>query len=70
SDIDIAAFVKDLESWDLRHEVKTIVKVQLEVGHDIELHLYPASILPHPDPASFAALILREGVPIEDSLEI
>ncbi len=69
SDIDVAAFVKDLESWDLRREVRTTVDVQREVGDRVELHLFPASVLPNPEPASFSELILRKGVLIEDVSE-
>jgi predicted nucleotidyltransferase len=64
SDIDLAAFMEGVESWDLWRRVRVIVKVQKEVGFDIEAHLFSASSLQHPEAGSFAANVLRHGIRI------
>ena len=60
SDIDVAAFMEGVESWDLWHRTQIIVQVQKEVGYDIELHLFPASSLQNPQAGSFAADVLKK----------
>ena len=40
SDIDVAAFMEGVASWDLWHWTQIIVQVQKEVGYDIELHYF------------------------------
>lgn len=42
----------------------TSAEVQEEVGHDVELHYFPASALTEPERASFAAYIIQHGRPI------
>jgi predicted nucleotidyltransferase len=64
SDIDVAAFMKEAASWDLWERTRIIVTVQKEVGYDIEIHLFPASSLISPEPGSFAADIIKNGVRI------
>lgn len=64
SDIDIAAFIDGVEGWDIRQRAKTMARVQRECGADIEVHLFAASACENPPPASFAAYILRHGVPL------
>jgi predicted nucleotidyltransferase len=64
SDIDIAAFMDGVEGWDIRQRAKTMARVQRECGADIEVHLFAASSCENPPPASFAAYILRHGVPL------
>lgn len=66
SDIDLAVFIKDLESWDIRRRAKIIASVQKEVGDDLELHLLPASVLTHPEPMSFANKIIQTGILVEE----
>ena len=39
-------------------------RVQKEVGLDIEAHLFPATAFDHPERGSFAAYIIKNGVPI------
>lgn len=64
SDIDVAAFLEGIESWDLAARAHTAALVQKEAGDDIELHFFSARSLRHPEVASFAAYILAHGVPI------
>jgi len=64
SDIDVAAFMEGVESWDLWRRARVIVQVQKEVGFDIEAHLFPASCLQHTEAGSFADNVLRHGVRI------
>ena len=64
SDIDVAAFMEGVESWDLWRRAHVIVEVQKEVGFDVEAHLFPVSCLQHPEAGSFAANVLRHGVRI------
>ena len=64
SDIDIAAFMDDVESWDLWRRTRIITDVQKEVGYDIEAHLFPASCLKSAEPDSFAAYVMEHGIPI------
>lgn len=64
SDIDIAAFVEGMERWDLQRRAHAAVRVQRNVGDDIELHRFPAHYSAHPPVASFASYILRHGIRI------
>ena len=64
SDIDIAAFMEGVESWDIWQRTQFMAQVQMEVGYDIEPHLFPASALQNAEPGSFAADILKNGVRI------
>ena len=65
SDIDIAAFMDGVETWDLWRRTDLIVRVQKEVGYDVEPHLFPASSLAAPEAGSFAAYVLVHGVRVE-----
>jgi predicted nucleotidyltransferase len=62
SDIDVAAFMEGVESWDLRRHARAMSHAQKEAGIDVEAHLFPASALDDPEPASFAAYVQRHGV--------
>ena len=64
SDIDLAAFMEGVESWDPWNRAKVIVKVQKEVGFDIETHILSAASLENPEAGSFASNILNHGVRI------
>ena len=64
SDIDVAAFVEGAESWDIWRRTEAIVRVQKEVGFDIEPHLFSAALLDDAEPGSFAADVLRRGIRI------
>jgi len=64
SDIDVAAFMDGIETWNLARQTRLIVKVQKEVGFDVEPHLFPSGALEHAQPGSFAAQILAHGVRI------
>ncbi len=65
SDIDIAAFVENSETWDIFERADRTAYVQKEAGDEIELHFFPADQLAHPEPSSFAEYILRTGVRLE-----
>ena len=69
SDIDIAVFMKDIDSWNVHRRVSVMADVQLEAGVDIEVHLFPASKLSNPDPASFSYEIIQKGIPIPEEKE-
>lgn len=64
SDIDLAVFLEDIESWDLATRAHTAALVQEKAGDDITLHFLSARSLHHPEPASFAAYVLTHGVAI------
>jgi predicted nucleotidyltransferase len=64
SDIDVAAFMEGIENWDFWQRTQVMAQVQMEVGHDIEPHLFPASALENAEPGSFAADIIKHGVRI------
>jgi predicted nucleotidyltransferase len=64
SDIDLAVFVEGAEEWDIVRRAKSCAQVQKEVGDDFELHFLPARAMRSPAPASFAAFILKRGIPV------
>lgn len=64
SDIDLAVFLEDIESWDLATRAHTAALVQEKAGDDIKLHFFSARSLHQPEPASFAAYVLTHGVAI------
>lgn len=65
SDVDIAAFVDNLQDWDFWRRAEIAVFIQKEVGDEIELHFFPSEALTHAEPASFAAHVLSHGVPVK-----
>jgi len=67
SDIDIAVFVKGAEDWGLRERADLAVLVQREAGNEVELHVFPASVLEHCKPASFAAYVQKHGVRVSET---
>ncbi len=64
SDVDLAVFVKDIETLDLRTRARASAYVQKQTGDDIEVHFFPAEALQQADSASFTAYILEHGLPI------
>lgn len=66
SDVDIAAFMDGVETWDLWRRTDVIVRVQQQVGYDVEPHLLPASSLAAPEAGSFAAYIIQHGIPVTE----
>lgn len=62
SDIDLAVFVDDLDTWSLTDRVGAVVEVQREVGDDLEVHFLPSSSARQQVPASFATWILAHGI--------
>jgi len=57
-------FVDGTEDWDLFRFASVDVAVHDEAGLDVEVHYFRASAWPNPRPASFAAYVIRHGVPI------
>jgi predicted nucleotidyltransferase len=64
SDIDVAAFVDTAEELDIRRKVELMSAVQEAIGDDVEVHLFPASVMDGADPASFATFVVRRGRPL------
>jgi len=62
SDIDVAVFMDEVETWDIRRRARAMPQVQQEAGLDVEAHLFPASAYHHPQKGSFAEYILRHGL--------
>jgi len=65
SDIDLAAFVEREKPMNLPERVELAVSVQREAGDRIELHVFPASSLQNPEPASFAEYVIEHGKRID-----
>jgi len=64
SDIDIAAFIEKYHQWDIQQRTQLMVWVQKNAGDDLELHFFPAEMAEEAPPASFAAFVAKNGVPI------
>lgn len=64
SDIDLGVFFEGAESWDLTERVRLFVTLQKQVGHDIEPHFFSARAVDHPQPGSFAAEVMKQGIRI------
>lgn len=64
SDIDVAAFMEGVESWDIRQRARAMALVMEETGADVEAHLFPASALDDPAPGGFAEYIVQHGTRI------
>lgn len=62
SDIDVAAFIDGVETWDMQRRARAMTRVQLEAGIDVEAHLFPGTALDHPEPGSFAKYVLDHGI--------
>ncbi|MBI5442550.1 MAG: hypothetical protein HY900_15215 [Deltaproteobacteria bacterium] len=60
----MAAFVVGAKNWDLRKRAQIVAEVQGAAGDDIELHRFPASLLPTPPHASPARLFVSKGIPV------
>jgi len=65
SDIDVAAFMEDIDTWDVRQRARAMASVMIEVGADVEAHLFPVSALTRPEHGGFAEYILQRGVRVE-----
>ena len=68
SDYDLAVFIDGAEKWDMHGLAQFCSAIQKEAGDDIELHIFPASQAEAPEPASFAAYIIKHGIrlPLEE----
>jgi predicted nucleotidyltransferase len=64
SDVDIGVFIEEPEKWDLRRRLKVSTMIHKQLGFDLEFHFFSARNLVNTDSASFAAYVLKHGVPI------
>lgn len=62
SDYDLAVFIDGVENWDFIGIARLCAVIQKEAGDYIELHVFPAKALVSPEPASFAAFVIRHGI--------
>jgi predicted nucleotidyltransferase len=65
SDYDLAVFIEGAEKWDLPRLAGFCAAIQQEAGDDIELHIFPATQASAPEPASFAAYIIKHGIRLD-----
>ncbi|MGH7176260.1 MAG: nucleotidyltransferase domain-containing protein [Tepidisphaeraceae bacterium] len=65
SDIDLAAFMVGVETWDIHRRARAMAQVMDEIGADVEAHLFPASALKNPQPGSFVDYVLQRGIRIQ-----
>ena len=65
SDIDIAAFIEEFESWDIQRRTRVATETQKQVGDDVELHFFSTRMSDHAPPASFAAFVQNHGIRID-----
>ncbi|HPO13923.1 MAG TPA: nucleotidyltransferase domain-containing protein [Candidatus Hydrogenedentes bacterium] len=65
SDIDVAAFMEGIDEWDIRQRAKAMASVMMEVGSDVETHLFSVSALKQPERGGFAEYILQRGIRVE-----
>lgn len=61
SDIDLAIFSPDVEKWTIEQKARLAAEVKLRCSADIELHLFPASLLKEARPTNFFGYILKTG---------
>jgi predicted nucleotidyltransferase len=64
SDIDLAVFVRGAEDWDMVTRARIAAQVQKEAGDEVELHFFPAQVLKHAEPGSFAAFVIKSGIAV------
>jgi predicted nucleotidyltransferase len=64
SDIDLAVFLDGVETWEPQRETRLIIRVQKEVGFDVEPHVFSAELLEHPEPGSLARDVVLRGLRI------
>ncbi len=67
SDIDLAAFVDEAETWSLDRRVCAIIDVQREAGDDLDLHVLPGKFIADAPAGSFAAFVLHAGIKVDGS---
>jgi predicted nucleotidyltransferase len=65
SDIDVAAFMDGIDDWDLDRRVHAMTRVQLEVGLDVETHIFPDTVRRHPQRGSFTEYVLKHGIRVD-----
>ena len=66
SDIDVAAFMEEVENWDIHQRARVMALVMEEAGSNVETHLFPISALENPGRGSFAEYILLHGIRITE----
>ena len=62
SDIDVAVFMDDVESWNLWRRTRLMTEIQKEVGFDLEVHLFPASALTEADRHVYVLFCCQQAV--------
>jgi predicted nucleotidyltransferase len=62
SDLDLAFFIKNAESWTLQQRTWLTVEVQKKAGDDIEPHFFSAKALREPSKQGFESIVLAEGI--------
>ena len=65
SDIDLAAFMDDVENWDVLRRADVMAAVMDETDANVEAHLFPSSSFEEPLQGSFAQYISKHGVRVE-----
>lgn len=65
SDIDLAAFIEGVETWDMEKRAKVMALVMTEASADVETHLFPTSALTAPERGGFAEYILQHGICVQ-----
>jgi predicted nucleotidyltransferase len=62
SDIDLAAFIEGVETWDMEKRAKVMALVMTEAGVEVETHLFSAAALAAPERGGFAEYVLQHGI--------
>jgi predicted nucleotidyltransferase len=66
SDIDVAAFMEDIDDWGIHRRARAMTQVQREVGLEVEAHLFPDAVRRHPQRGSFSEYVLKHGVRVDE----
>lgn len=61
SDIDIAIFSPSLAKLDLEKKMEILARVQMNIGAEVEIHLFPTKTLAHARPSNFVGYIVDHG---------
>jgi predicted nucleotidyltransferase len=62
SDIDLAIFTEDVETWDIHKRARFMAQVQKESGDDVEVHFISSKALLENDKAGFASWVISHGI--------
>lgn len=61
SDIDIAIFSPEFEGWTLSDRMELALDVRLKLYMDVQVHLYPSTILASARPSNFCGHLIETG---------